>query len=170
MDNYIPSIEEVANAMFESLIKYPCGSVMNLEELAAEAGFVNLDIHEWIEIQQYLEKLLKADGRYKIDYSKGNGFVLGLPQVYDFVFLKKGQSVHYKETTAARAFADKENVYGIRYIMFWCGICYFHILRAPGIVVDPAFPPKYIVVEENMKARWSSDKESLEMYDMTGLL
>lgn len=64
--------------MFESLIKYPCGSVMNLEDLAANAGFVNLDIQEWIEIRQNLEKLLKADGRYKIDFSKGNGFVLGL--------------------------------------------------------------------------------------------
>lgn len=168
MKNY--TLEEISKGMFESLIKYPCGSVMNLEDLAADAGFVNLDIQEWIEIRQHLEKLLKADGRYKIDFSKGNGFVLGLPQVYDFVFLKKRQSVHNNETKVAKAFADKENVYGIKYIMFWCGICYFQIINAPGILVDPAFPPKYIVVDENMKARWSSEEESVEMYNMTGLV
>ena len=40
----------------------------------------------------------------------------------------------------------------------------FMITDEPGIVVDPAYPPTYIIVEENMEVRFSTVDEAIEIY------
>lgn len=38
------------------------------------------------------------------------------------------------------------------------------ITDEPGIVVDPAYPPTYIIVEENMEVRFSTVDEAIEIF------
>ena len=48
---------------------------------------------------------------------------------------------------------------------YYCGWCVFEITSPPGVLVDPAWPPTYIVVDDLMKARFSEEKESIAIWE-----
>lgn len=72
---------------------------------------------------------------------------------------------HIKETQAAKKFADKNDIYGIRFLCFYKDWCVFGTTNPPGLLVDPAWPPVYIIVEKNLNVRWSNDSEGEEIYN-----
>ena len=76
-----------------------------------------------------------------------------------------GGNSHIKETQAAKKFADKLGVYGIRFLCFYKNWCVFGTTLPPGVVADMAWPPVYIIVEKNLVARWSNDSEGEEIYN-----
>ena len=39
------------------------------------------------------------------------------------------------------------------------------ITHEPGIVIDPTYPPTYIIVEEDMTVRYSTSEEGEEIFD-----
>ena len=66
---------------------------------------------------------------------------------------------HSKQSKAAKQFATANNCYGCRFNCCWYRLCVFEIIHAPGILVDPTWPPTYIIVDEQMNARWSTEDE-----------
>lgn len=76
-----------------------------------------------------------------------------------------GGNTHLKETQAAKRFANENSLYGIRFLCFYKDWCVFGTTYPPGLLVDPAWPPAYIIVEKNLNARWSHDNEGEEIYN-----
>ncbi len=158
-DSYI----DMARQMFNYLLKCTPETEICVSKLGELV--LNLPVAEtdWWPIMKALEKVVKKDGRFRMDYSKHHGLCEGLPFNLDFVFIKKGKSIHVKETRIARAFAVANGFYGIHFFCYYCGWCVFEITTPPGILVDPAWPPTYIIVDESMKARLSTEDESTEI-------
>ena len=75
------------------------------------------------------------------------------------------KSIHTKESKIAKAFATANDLYGIRFFCYYCGWCVFEITSPPGLLVDPAWPPTYIIVDGLMKARFSEEKESIAIWE-----
>lgn len=46
----------------------------------------------------------------------------------------------------------------------------FLSLNEPGLVVDPAYPPKYIIVTEEGEVRFSTPEEGNDVYQLTNVL
>lgn len=76
-----------------------------------------------------------------------------------------GGNSHIKETQAAKKFANENNIYGVRFLCKYKDWCVFGSTYPPGFLVDPAWPPSYIIVEKNLSVRWSAEEESIEIYN-----
>lgn len=76
-----------------------------------------------------------------------------------------GGNSHVKETQAAKRFANKNGLYSIRFLCFYKDWCIFGSTNPPGVLVDPAWPPIYIIVEKNLSVRWSIEEEGVEIYN-----
>ena len=76
-----------------------------------------------------------------------------------------GGNTHIKETQAAKRFANENDLYGIKFVCFYKDWCIFVTTYPQGLLVDPAWPPTYIIVEKDLSARWSIEEESVEIYN-----
>ena len=76
-----------------------------------------------------------------------------------------GGNSHIKETQAAKRFANENDIYGIRYLCNFKDWCIFGLTYPPGVLVDPAWPPVYIIVEKDLTVRWSIEEEGVEIYN-----
>lgn len=74
-------------------------------------------------------------------------------------------NTHIKETQSAKRFANENDLYGIRFICFFKDWCIFSTTYPPGLLVDPAWPPIYIIVEKDLTSRWSVEEEGIEIYN-----
>jgi hypothetical protein len=175
--------QNIAKHLVDSLATFPIGTEISLrvlgeatyEKLCSEGkqnepwmqdlNDVILNFDAWWNIIEPFDECVKKDGRFRLDYTKTEGLCLGLPYNIPFVLLKKGQSIHAKESRAAKQFASEHDLYGIMFICYWEGEWAFAITHDPQVLVDPAFPPTYIMVDEELKARFSTQKEGEQIYD-----
>lgn len=74
-------------------------------------------------------------------------------------------NMHIKETQAAKRFANENDIYGIRFLVRYKDWYVFDLLYPPGMLVDPAWPPVYIIVDNKLSARLSNDEEGLVIHD-----
>lgn len=72
---------------------------------------------------------------------------------------------HIKETQAAKRFANENDIYGIRFLVRYKDWYVFDLLYPPEMLVDPAWPPVYIIVDNKLSARLSNDEEGLVIHD-----
>ena len=156
---------EGAIKMYEYLKICPQGTETSVSELGVKVLRLPFIDTDWWQYMEALEEVVKKDGRYRMDYSKHHGLCEGLPFNLDFVFLKKGQSIHAKESKIAKSFATANDLYGVHFFCYYRGWCVFEITTPPGVLVDPAWPPTYIIVDESMKARLSTEDESTEIWE-----
>ena len=71
---------------------------------------------------------------------------------------------HIKETQAAKRFANENDMYGIRFLARYKEWHIFDVTYPPGLLVDPAWPPLYIIVEKDLTVRWSEEVEGEDIY------
>lgn len=71
---------------------------------------------------------------------------------------------HIKETQAAKRFANENDIYGIRFLARYKEWHIFGVTYPPGLVVAPAWPPMYIIVEKGLSVRWSEEDEGEVIY------
>lgn len=71
---------------------------------------------------------------------------------------------HIKETQAAKRFANENDIYGIRFLARYKEWHIFGVTYPPGLVVDPAWPPIYVIVEKGLSVRWSEEDEGEVIY------
>lgn len=64
-----------------------------------------------------------------------------------------GGNSHIKQTQAAKRFANENNIYSIRFLCFYKDWCVFDATTPPGVIIDLAWPPAYIIVEKDLSAR-----------------
>ena len=151
--------------MFKYLLSRETIFETSVSQLGMKVLKMDFKEMDWWPVMDALEKVVAKDGRYRMDYSKHHGLTEGLPYNLDFVFVKKGKSIHTKESKIAKAFATANDLYGIRFFCYYCGWCVFEITSPPGLLVDPAWPPTYIIVDGLMKARFSEEKESIAIWE-----
>lgn len=87
-----------------------------------------------------------------------------------FVLLKWGQRIYTKEVRIARSFAKSNNLYGVKFVCYLYDKWVFRIMTEPGLVVDLAYPPTYIIVTEESEVRYSTPEEGCEVYQLTHIL
>ena len=156
---------DAAKKMFKYLLSRETIFETSVSQLGMKVLKMDFKEMDWWPVMDALEKVVAKDGRYRMDYSKHHGLTEGLPYNLDFVFVKKGKSIHTKESKIAKAFATANDLYGIRFFCYYCGWCVFEITSPPGLLVDPAWPPTYISVDGLMKARFSEEKESIAIWE-----
>ena len=156
---------DAAKKMFKYLLSRETIFETSVSQLGMKVLKMDFKEMDWWPVMDALEKVVAKDGRYRMDYSKHHGLTEGLPYNLDFVFVKKGKSIHTKESKIAKAFATANDLYGIRFFCYYCGWCVFEITSPPGLLVDPAWPPTYIIVDGLMKARFSEEKESIAIWE-----
>jgi hypothetical protein len=156
---------DAAKKMFDYLLSRGANFEISVSRLGMRVLKMDFKEMDWGAIMQALEKVVADDGRCRMDYSKHHGLTEGLPYNLDFVFVKKGKSIHTKESKIAKAFATANDLYGIRFFCYYCGWCVFEITSPPGLLIDPAWPPTYIIVDDLMKARFSEEKESIAIWE-----
>lgn len=156
---------DAAKKMFKYLLSRETIFETSVSQLGMKVLKMDFKEMDWWPVMDALEKVVAKDGRYRMDYSKHHGLTEGLPYNLDFVFVKKGKSIHTKESKIAKAFATANDLYGIRFFCYYCEWCVFEITSPPGLLVDPAWPPTYIIVDGLMKARFSEEKESIAIWE-----
>ena len=75
-----------------------------------------------------------------------------------------GGNSHIKQTQAAKRFANENDIYGIRFLACFKDWHVFGVTYPPGLLVDPAWPPMYIIVEKDLSVRWSEEDEGEEIF------
>ena len=75
-----------------------------------------------------------------------------------------------KEARIARSFAKANSLYGVKFVCYLDEKWVFRITNEPGLVVDPAYPPKYIIVTEEGEVRFSTPEEGNNVYQLTNVL
>lgn len=73
-------------------------------------------------------------------------------------------NIHIKETQAAKLFANENDIYGIRFLARYKDWHIFGVAYPPGLIVDPAWPPRYIIIEKDLSLRWSEEDEGEEIF------
>lgn len=86
------------------------------------------------------------------------GFMMsGKTEEETMAFLKEAD-----EAKIARKFAKYNRLYGVRFLLYFYDKWVFSITSEPGILIDPAYPPTYIIIEEDMTVRFSTPEEEAE--------
>ena len=156
-------IQEYAQKIYDKLVTLPVGTETCVSDLALVVGIDGFDAYcMWLPVLHELDDIIQREGKYRIDYTKYEGCRVGMPYDIPFVFMKKGQSIHEKETGAARAFAKAHGIYGFRYACYYNGDWVFEEKYPPGIVVDLAYTP-YIIVNDKLEVREVSKEECIEI-------
>lgn len=161
---------EIANIIYDKMKTLPIGnetSVSELGRLALEGhpsynGVIPM-YDDWWPIMVALRSLLQREKKLRMDFTKHQLLCEGLPFNIHFVLLKWGQKVYANEAKAARRFAKEHNLYGVRFVCYFYDLWVFDIKHEPGILVDLAYPPAYIVVEEKGNTRFSTPDESIKI-------
>ena len=108
--------------------------------------------------------------KLRMDFTKHDFLCEGLPFHIPFVLLKWGQRIYTKEARIARSFAKANSLYGVKFVCYLDEKWVFRITNEPGLVVDPAYPPKYIIVTEEGEVRFSTPEEGNDVYQLTNVL
>lgn len=93
--------------------------------------------------------------------------------VVDFcnlAFVFRCQNIYTKVVRIARSFAKSNNLYGVKFVCYLYDKWVFRIMTEPGLVVDIAYPPTYIIVTEESEVRYSTPEEGYEVYQLTHIL
>ncbi len=160
-----PNYLDIARQLYKYLQECPPETETCVSQLGMKVLNLPFAETDWWAVMEELNKVVKDDGRFRMDYSKHHGLTEGLPFNLDFVFIEKGKSIHSKESRIAKSFATANNLYGIQFFCYYCGWCVFEITSDPNIFVDPAWPPTYIIVDEKMKARFSTKEEATAIWE-----
>lgn len=79
-------------------------------------------------------------------------------------------SIYTKEARIARSFAKANSLYGVKFVCYLDEKWVFRITNEPELVVDPAYPPKYIIVTEEGEVRFSTPEDGNDVYQLTNVL
>lgn len=79
--------------------------------------------------------------------------------------MKQYTKSHTTETKIAKRFATENGCYGIRFLCYSKDCCVFETVFPPGLLVDPAWPPTYIIVDDLLEVRWSTEEESESIWE-----
>lgn len=164
---------EIASFIYEEMKKIPIGTEISVSELGEKA----LEKHpeknvfipvwdDWWPVMDALRKILHKERKLRMDFTKHELLYEGLPFNIPFVLLRWGQRIYANEAKIARKFAKDNGLYGIRFLVYFYDKWVFSITSEPGIVVDPAYPPIYIIVEKDMTVRFSTPEEAEEIFEI----
>ena len=164
---------EVASFIYEKMKTLPIGteiSVSEVGELALEDhpdenGLIPL-FDDWWPVMDALRKIMHKERKLRMDFTKHELLCEGLPFNIPFVLLKWGQRIYAQESKIARKFAKENGLYGVRFLVYLYDKWVFSITSEPGLLVDPAYPPTYIIVEEDLKARFSTPEEGENIFEI----
>ena len=184
LECYSEKERKIANDLFILLTETPIGAITNIHELPwlpllkqprddvqAEMDIL-FEIDESLSDEEYfikkqelwgveecLNKIVEKDGRIILDYSASEGTeAYSQEGVRDFLLLINNRR---KQDCAAREFAKQEGIYDVSFAFYWQGMCFYNIEHDPKIVVDLRWPRVYVVVEQNLHVRYSTDEESV---------
>lgn len=163
--NPTPDYTAIAEKLYEYLKQCPSEPEVSVHELGHKVLNLPDADTDWWKVKHALEEVVAKEGKYRMDYSKHHGLTEGLLFNLDFVFVRKGRSIHSKESNIAKAFATANDVYGVRFFCYFYGMCVFETIYPPGLLVDPTWPPVYIVVDKSLVVRWSTQEESVEIFE-----
>lgn len=160
---------KIAQILYEKMKTLPIGSELSVSELGmmalTEAPIIPM-FDDWWTVMDALRKIMHKERKLRMDFTKHELLCEGLPFNIPFVLLKWGQRIYSNEAKIARRFAKENGLYGIRFLVYFYNKWVFSITSEPGLVIDPAFPPTYIIVDENLKARFSTPKEGEEIFEI----
>lgn len=142
-------------------------SLIALEEHQTEDGFPMFDL--W-NVMNALRYMMNKERKLRMDFTKHDFLCEGLPFHIPFVLLKWGQRIYTKEARIARSFAKANSLYGVKFVCYLDEKWVFRITNKPGSVVDPAYPPKYIIVTEEGEVQFSTPEEGNDVYQLTNVL
>ena len=156
---------DAAKKMFDYLLNCPPEYKISVARLGMKVLKMDFKEMDWGAIMQALVKVVADDARYRMDFSKHHDLTERLPYNLDFVFVIKGKSIHTKESKIAKAFATANDLHGIHFFCYYCEWCVFEITSPPGLLIDPAWPPTYIIVDDQIKPRFSTEEESIAIWE-----
>ena len=164
---------EIASFIYEEMKKLPIGTEISVSELGEKAldkhpeknGFIPV-WDDWWPVMDALRKIMHKERKLRMDFTKHELLYEGLPFNIPFVLLRWGQRIYANEAKIARRFAKDNELYGVRFLVYLYDKWVFSIISEPGILVDPAFPPTYIIVEEDMTVRFSTPEEAEEIFEI----
>ena len=164
---------EIASFIYEEMKNLPIGTEISVSELGEKAldkhpeknGFIPV-WDDWWPVMDALRKIMHKERKLRMDFTKHELLCEGLPFNRPFVLLRWGQRIYANEAKIARRFAKDNGLYGIRFLVYFYDKWVFSITSEPGILVDPAYPPTYILVEEDMTVRFSTPEEAEEIFEI----
>lgn len=162
---------EIASIIYEQMKVLPIGTELSVSEIGSMAlkehpnkeGLIPI-WDDWWPVMDALRKIMHKERKLRMDFTKHELLCEGLPFNIPFVLLGWGQRIYAKEIKIARRFAKENGLYGVKFLVYFYDKWVFMITDEPGIVVDPAYPPTYIIVEENMEVRFSTVDEAIEIF------
>lgn len=167
---------KIGQILYEKMKTLPIGTEMSVSELGMMAlGDTTTDegvvpmCDDWWPVMDALRKIMHKERKLRMDFTKHEMLCEGLPFNIPFVLLRWGQRIYSSEAKIARKFAKENGLYGVRFLVYLYDKWVFSITSEPGIVVDPAYPPTYIIVEEDLTVRFSTAEESEEIVNVRPL-
>ena len=179
MEGYTDTIQAKAQKLFELLQNAPIGAITNIYELPwlpflkqgrqgefPDIPFFKREVdseserdYELLQVEECLNEIVEKDGRFILDYSVCEGTEMEFEDYgKDFLLLKNNRK---KQDASARKFAKKEDIYDVSFAFYWNHLFYYNILHDPSICVELRYPIVYIVVEQDLHVRYSTDEESV---------
>ena len=164
---------EVASIIYEKMKMLSIGTELSVSEIGSMAlkehpnkeGLIPI-LDDWWPVMDALRKIMHKERKLRMDFTKHELLCEGLPLNIPFVLLGWGQRIYAKEAKIARKFAKENGLYGVKFLVYFYDRWVFVITSEPGILVDPAYPPTYIIVEEDMTVRFSTPEESEEIFEI----
>lgn len=164
---------KIALILYEKMKTLPIGTelsvselgMMALDEASTDGGLIPM-YDDWWTIMDALRKIMHKERKLRMDFTKHELLCEGLPFNIPFVLLKWGQRIYAKEIKVARRFSKENGLYGVRFLVYLYDKWVFSITSEPGILIDPAFPPTYIIVEEDLSVRFSTPEEGEEIFEI----
>ena len=166
----------IAQILYDKMKTVPVGTELSVSELGMMAlkevpDKLTMPIFDgWWPVMDALRKIMHKERKLRMDFTKHELLCEGLPFNIPFVLLKWGQRSYAKEIKVSRKFAKDNGLYGVKFLVYWYDKWVFMITHEPGIVIDPAYPPTYIIVEEDMTVRYSTPIEGEEIFDIKPVL
>lgn len=163
---------KIAHILYEKMKSLPIGTEISVSEL----GMIALEEHpvenghvpmfdDWWSVMDALRSIMNKERKLRMDFTKHELLCEGLPFNIPFVLLKWGQRIYNPYAKVARKFAKEQGLYGVRFLVYFYDKWAFMITHEPDIVVDPAYPPTYILVGNDMSVRFSTAQEGEEIYE-----
>ncbi|RGL16324.1 hypothetical protein [Bacteroides uniformis] len=161
---------KIAQILYEKMKTLPIGTEISvselgklaLEETTAEDGFIPM-YKEWWPVMEALRKIMHKERKLRMDFTKHELLCEGLPFNIPFVLLKWGQRIYADEVKISNKFAKDNGKYGVKFVVYLYNKWVFSITCKPGVLVDPTYPPTYIIVEMDSSVRFSTLEESKEI-------
>lgn len=162
----------IAQILYKKMMTLPIGSelsvselgMMALEEQPTENGVIPM-FDDWWPVMDALRKIMNKDRKLRMDFTKHELLCEGLPFNIPFVLLKWGQRISTPYAKVAREFAKEHGLYGVRFLVYFYDQWAFIITNEPEFVVDTAYTPTYILVDDEMNVRFSTPKEGEDIFE-----